>query len=400
MVLTGGANQGDQAQYNALADQLIALCIYAISFVLLSLRWKKVLRLVSQDRWILPLIGIALVSVLWSDSPDLTLRRGIALVGTSLFGMYFATRYTIQQQLRLLGWMLGVAIALSFIFVILLPNYGIAGGIHAGAWRGIWSHKNGLAQKMALAGNVFLLLGLSVQNKRWLMWVMLGGAVLLEVRAVSSTGLLTMLVPMMIVPIIQTVRWRSRFMVPASVALIAISGLLALSLFYGSEAVLAFLGEDATLTGRTDFWPLIIEKIQERPLLGYGYEAFWRGFDGPSADIAYATMGGYIPPHAHNGLLQLWLHLGFVGVLVFIIGLWITILRAIALIRKSRSLDMLWPFIYCSILIIFNFSEIGILEYNELDWVLYVAVALSVLQWSKQSEEQESRMIASTPSTL
>ncbi|MEM9452045.1 MAG: O-antigen ligase [Cyanobacteria bacterium P01_E01_bin.6] len=386
LVLTGGANQGDGAKYDASLVQLISICIYAITFALLCMRWKKVLMYVSRDRWILPLILFAIASMIWSDAPALTFRRSFALVGTSLFGVYLATRYTIRQQVALLGWMFGIAILLSVLFIIIPPQYGISGGVHSGAWRGIWSHKNGLAQKMAIAANVFLILSLSTRQKRWLPCVLLSMAVLLEVMARSTAGLLAMAITMMILPLVQAFRWRSRFMIPAVIGIISASSLILISLFYGAETVLAFFGEDTSLTGRADFWPIVIDKIQEQPLLGYGYEAFWRGFEGPSADIAYATMTGFIPTHAHNGILQLWLHLGFIGVFLFLVGLWTTILKSITFIRVSDSFEGLWPLLYCSLVILFNLSESVILEYNQIVWVIYIAVSLSVLRLPERSE--------------
>jgi O-antigen ligase len=380
LVLTGGANQGEQAKYDASLAQMIALCIYAVTFTLLVMRWKKVWAYVSRDVWILPLIGLAVVSVFWSEFPSMTFRRSFALIGTSAFGVYFATRYTIHQQLRLLGWMFGIAVILSFIFILFFPNYGVSSGIHAGAWRGIWNHKNGLAQKMAIGANVLLILSLSEKEKPWILWGLLLGAVMLEVNARSTAGLVSMGFAMIIIPVVQTLRWQSRFLLPAIITLFAISGLSLILLAYGAESFLAFFGENNTLTGRTEFWPLIIAEIQERPLLGYGYESFWEGgFNGPAADIAYATMGRYTPTHAHNGFLQLWLHLGFVGVWMFVVGLWTTILRAIAFIRVEHSFEAIFPLLYCCLIILFNLSESVVLEYNQIAWVIYIAMALSVL---------------------
>jgi len=391
LVMTRGANQGDQADFNAFTVQVISLCIYAVTFTLLIVRWKKVWAYISRDRWVLPLVLLAVASIFWSDFPAAAFRRSFSLVGTTAFGVYFATRYTIKEQVRLLGWMFGITVILSFIFIIFPPQYGISGGVHAGAWRGIWSHKNGLAQRMAVSANVFLLLSFSLRQNRWLTWVMLLSSVFLEVMARSTAGLLAMSVTMVMIPILQAFKLRSRFMVPTVISIIATSGLIGIFLAYGAESVLAFFGEDVTLTGRAEFWPIIFTKIQEQPLFGYGYETFWyNGINGPSADIAYATMSGFVPTHAHNGFLQLWLHLGFVGVLLFVVGLWTTILRSIAFFRARRSFEAMFPLLYCTLIIMFNLSESAILEYNQLTWVTYVAIALSVLYLPEQAPQIEA----------
>ena len=41
------------------------------------------------------------------------------------------------------------------------------------------------------------------------------------------------------------------------------------------DLLFSLLGKDATLTGRTGIWSAVIDSIAKRPLLGYGYQAFW-----------------------------------------------------------------------------------------------------------------------------
>ena len=84
------------------------------------------------------------------------------------------------------------------------------------------------------------------------------------------------------------------------------------------DVPLALLGRDATLSGRTGLWDAVLAAISMKPLLGYGYESFWNGLAGPSASVVAAVH--WIPPHAHNGFLDLWLDLGALGLLIFGIG--------------------------------------------------------------------------------
>ncbi|MGF1496338.1 MAG: O-antigen ligase family protein [Elainellaceae cyanobacterium] len=379
VVLTGGANEGDQASYNTAIEQLLALGIYVVTFLLLLLRWKKVVALLSRDRWILLLLLLTVLSYFWSEFPTVTLRRTIAILGTSLFGVYLASRYSLAQQVRLLCWTFGIIAVLSLVFVVALPQFGVSGGPHDGAWRGVFAHKNGLGQKMAVSTAVFFLLSLDQRRKRWVALGGLGLSLLLAVFSRSTAGLVSAIAPLLLVPAVQALRWRVKLMVPALVAIVAGSGILLFAITAALNLLLTALGEDLTLTGRLDFWPYVIEKCLERPWLGYGYEAFWRGLNGPSAYIAYAIGGATPPTHAHNGLLQLWLHLGLVGVLIFLLGYWMTALRSIAWIRFSTDAASFWPIIFVMLMVAFNFSESAILEYNDLSWVLYVSVAMSVL---------------------
>ena len=56
--------------------------------------------------------------------------------------------------------------------------------------------------------------------------------------------------------------------------------------------VLGALGRNATLSGRTGIWSLLLGSIAKRPLLGYGYYAFWQGLKGESANIIVASALG------------------------------------------------------------------------------------------------------------
>ena len=45
------------------------------------------------------------------------------------------------------------------------------------------------------------------------------------------------------------------------------------------------MGKDWTLTGRTAIWTAVVERIDQRPLFGYGYDAFWSSASGPGEAV-------------------------------------------------------------------------------------------------------------------
>lgn len=66
--------------------QIIWFGIYGITFCLLAVQWRGFTRLPRNlDKPILLLTGVALLSYYWSDMPQLTLRRSVAMAGTTLF---------------------------------------------------------------------------------------------------------------------------------------------------------------------------------------------------------------------------------------------------------------------------------------------------------------------------
>ncbi len=169
-------------------------------------------------------------------------------------------------------------------------------------------------------------------------------------------------------------------MIPTVITTITLGGGLSLWFNANANSILGTIGKDATLTGRTDMWPYIIDMIAKEPWLGYGYSAFWQDWNSPGAAVWYAAR--WTPPNAHNGLLDLWLDLGLVGVLAFGIGMVIVIVRGFRWFRLDQSWSSFWPILCPTYLTLANVSESFFLNFNDLFWVLYVSVAFSLARVS------------------
>jgi hypothetical protein len=167
VILSGGASEGDNAvrSRDTTLILLLFMLIYLITIFLLLCRWKKTIFILSQVKYSWLILILAIASIAWSSDPKLTTTRSVALLGTTLFGMYFATRYSIKEQLQLTTWMFGTAIVLSLLFAGGLPKYGIMGGKHSGTLRGIYTHKNVLGKVIVLGGSNILLS--AIANKKY-----------------------------------------------------------------------------------------------------------------------------------------------------------------------------------------------------------------------------------------
>jgi exopolysaccharide production protein ExoQ len=381
LLLMGGAGQGilevspDPTDYSIL--QALFFANYLVTILLLIARWKKAIHVVTKDWTICLLMGIALASLMWSSIPKITQVRSIALVGTSLFGLYLASRYTIRQQLKLLGWSFAIIVIMSFLFAFLIPKFGImSSGVHAGAWRGIYVHKNMLGKMMAIGATVFLLLAMDAKENRWMPWLGVALSVTLLLLSKSSSAIGNFLTMFALIPVYTTLRWRYHLLVPAIIAVITSGSIMSLWLSANAKVLLESIGKDVTLTGRADMWPFIIEMIQKQPWLGYGYNGFWNDWDSPGAYVWYAAQ--WTPPTSHNGFLDLWLELGLLGILVFAIGFGINLLRGLKLFRIDRSWQSFWTLLYLTFIILANLGESSLLNRNDLCWLLYVTVSFSL----------------------
>jgi O-antigen ligase len=381
VILAGGANEGEVEGGSVQVDSSLILLLFFVNYIvvcfLLVIRWKKVLHLLSKDKFIWVLIGIAVVSFVWSTNPSKTISRIIALSGTSLFGLYLATRYSIRQQIQLLAWMFGIAVVLSFVFAVALPKYGIMGGLHAGKWRGIYTHKNVLGKMMVPSIMSFLLLAIDARKKRWLLWGGVSLSVLLLLLSTSKTSLVNLITVLAAFGIYGTFRWRYHRMLPALITITTVGIALRLWLSANAEVLLGAMGKDTSLTGRGDLWPLVLNAIGQRPWLGYGFGAFWNGLQSEASVIWYAA--SWPVPNSHNGFLDLLINLGILGLSVFVIGFLACILRSLVWVRLSKTADGFWPMLYLTYLVLANLAESSLMIQNDLFWVLYVAVAFSVL---------------------
>jgi len=293
-----------------------------------------------------------------------------------LFGLYLASNYSSKKQLQLLGWSFAVSIILSFIFAIALRKYGVMGGIHAGAWRGIYTHKNWLGRMMVLGSGVLFLLANDARKHRLITWIGLSIAFLLVLLSRSSSSLLNTIIVLSTVSASRALWLHTKLLIPVVVSAIAFGAIFSLGATSFAETVLGSLGKDLSLTGRADIWPFVIDKIQERPLLGYGFAVFWNGLQGESAYIWRALK--WSVPDSHNGFLDLWIDLGFVGFFLFCITFVQTLIRSVAWIRVTQSWISLWSLLLLVYLMLSNLSESALFSRNSLIWVLYTALVFTL----------------------
>ncbi len=398
LIVSGGASEGD-LEVSASVDSSFVLiifqCIYIVTFIFLFLRWEKVFLAVKEAKLIPLLVLFAILSTLWSLDPSVTIVRCIALIGTSLFGLYLATRYTLEEQLNIFRWTFWIVIIMSFFMVILIPKYGIMGGIHTGAWRGIYVHKNVLGKMMLLSSLIFLLhLRKNTFQARNLAGLSL--SIILLILAKSSGSLISLLILISAFYIIKILKWKYELMIPSLLAILTTGSLFILLITENLGSILGLAGKDPTLTGRTDFWILVINNFLNRPWLGHGYGAFWEDSNSSAALIRYAA--GWPVPNAHNGLLDISLDLGIVGVLILTAGILSTIIKALPLVRNTNSNIFLWPTLFLVNMILVNLAETTLMVRNDIFWVMYIAVFFSVYQTQKTLSIDFNSEIYESPS--
>ena len=364
--------------------------IFLIAGFLIVARWRTTLRTLLRNKYLWLFITLILISSLWSAFPAFTQRRSLALLETIIFGIYLASRYTLKEQLRLTGLAIGIVAIMSLLFTLALPGRGIETGIHAGAWRGIFFHKNLFARLMVLGFLIFWFMKPQTRKGKYLVRAALVLSIGLIILSTSKTALAIVLVLMLTGHIFQIVfRWRPMVAIPMLATAILIVALGTVFLWINVETILQALGRDLTLSGRTVVWSALWDKIQERPWLGYGYMGFWHGTEGESAYVGKFIGNNYLPPHAHNGFLELMLAFGAVGTFLFILSCLSLLRRAIIAGYHRKNPEGLWSVHYLFFLFVYNFTESTLVQHNSIFWVLYLALALSELTPYSAVQRQE-----------
>ncbi len=399
LIVSGGASEGDGSVYPTNLAMNIALYFltYLGAIFFLILRWKKALYFISKDRIIITIVGIAIASITWSDDPPTTIKTLVSLIGTTIFGIYLGSRYSLKEQVRILGWTYLFILILSLLFIGGLPRYGIMGAIHSGAFRGIFTHKNLFGRFLALSMIVFLMFKTILPPKKtWIAQFCIGLILILLPLVRSTTSMINTGILLMALLAYQTFRFRYVIMVPAFLSLATLSGVLYYLYTYYSSLVFSSLGKDPSFSGRTDLWKYAWDMIEKQFWLGYGWGAFWRGLGGPSGYII--RMAQWQVPNSHNGWIDLWLDLGFVGVFAYAVGFAINLIRSLWLARYTTTLYGLWPLIYLTYTLISTLTETGLVARNSIFWVLYIAISITMAEPDlEENHRVEPKALESKP---
>lgn len=318
---------------------------------------------------LLLLIAFAVASVCWSIEPGLTMKRVSLLLGTTLVGIYFGTRFTLHGFLKISFVALSIMTAASLVVGLLVPQYGIQPGddLWAGL-RGVFDHKNTLGQIAVLStltGLYFAALN-TEHNKTWA-WIGVGAALMSIVCLVltfSASSYAEAVLALTIPPVLGILQRAGNLKIPLILCFACLTVLGALELLTNLAALSEVLGRDPTLTGRTDLWRFGIYLIERKPLFGYGYAVAWE------------KLGWYFKVvHIHNGFLQVALDLGLIGLGLCVAFLVRVAWRCFSLVVRSRGFVRTWAASVFLSVLLGNVTEVSLLHGHTIQWSLLVFVA-------------------------
>ncbi len=364
--------------------------VYACGALLILMRLRKFARAARAAWPILALPLLAMFSAAWSAEPELTFRRGLFLLFSTLLAVYLGERYSMDKLARLTAQtmclMMMAVIALYFV----APAYVIDFSSHAGALKGLSTHKNPFGEYMAVA--FLLLLLVRFRHFAWLRYVFLAiaGGMLLLTHSAGAVACCALAFAAM--PIWNWFRLNHRQrLLFCSISVVLVAGAVYFALNH-SELLLHALGRDSTFSGRIQLWATLWPAILKQPVLGYGYQTFWAGLQGEALNARIGLQ--WLASAADNGYIDLCLSLGFTGAIAF---LWIFarfFRQAIAYLRTERGPLGLWPVTYFFFFAVHNVAESTLLARATFSFLAFamIATSLAVSRYRATSDSQPAEI--------
>ncbi|HEV7368200.1 O-antigen ligase [Arenibaculum sp.] len=374
---TSDPNLNEMIEQGNIRFQIVSLSLYVIALLVLLAVRHRLPTLLARNWSLLALVGLAVLSAAWSYYPDATFRRGIALVLTLGFALYLVLRYSSLELLELLGVAMVIAAVMSYVFVFAFPVYAIHSfDQHHGTWRGVFDHKNTFGAVMGLGVLVCVTLwrtGGPIRRPFAAVGIALCGSLLAQsFSATSWTVTVGALLSMVFLNRLRA----SPFPLGVRLGVVLAIGFGAIFLLTAHFLVvgLDMLGRDLTFSGRTTIWPLALEAGMEHPFLGAGYRAFWSPI---GAEYVYARLSWNEQlGNGHNGYLDVWLELGFVGFGLFLVMFLTLGRRAYVRLTTSRDAVGLFYVMFFLFSFVYSITEKFLLEQTDILWLVLMVCLL------------------------
>jgi O-antigen ligase len=311
-----------QAGDGDLLRQVCFLLLFAATLVAIVLRGDMRL-LLAVPVIFLPLLGWCWLSLIWAINPDAALRR---ISFTTIIVI------TVSYAVQLMPYRRSLDVLLAALCCVMLANWAAIAffplAVHQpdeldpaliGNWRGIHKSKNETGAVLTLCAIMCVHEAIRVRSYlSGLVLVVLAAVFVYQTHSKTSGAVGVAALGIGVLSHYSAHNPRLRQVIVTCVLIIAL-----LSAPYMSDIIesqLRFFDDPASLTGRVELWPVLLDFAADHPLLGSGYGSFW-GIGGESPIFRYGS--GWVTTVflAHNGYLDLLIQLGAIGLVIAVTSL-------------------------------------------------------------------------------
>jgi exopolysaccharide production protein ExoQ len=347
-IWTGGGSGGvarlDAQLDGSPVDAIVFFALLIAGIAVLAQRKQKAGALLRATVPILIFFSYTLASVLWSPFPEVAFKRWTKDVGELAMVFIIVTEAEPMAALRTVFARVGFVLLPASILLIRYSDIGRGYDPDGHPMNtGVTTNKNtlGLITFVVALGAVWSLLHILRQKKnrnrmRHLAakgaLLAFGLAVLYTAHSATSIACFSLGALLILATNLPFIRRRPA-RIHALVATILVSGAVVM-LFGGESVVVGALGRDTTLTGRTEIWSAVIPMCPNA-LLGAGFESFWNGYGGNVQGLSKYQRG---INSSHNGYIEVYLNLGWVGISLIAFVLFSAYWRSCAAYRRNPEI--------------------------------------------------------------
>jgi O-antigen ligase len=377
-------------------DSLILALLLVAALVVLAARGRRTIDVLRSNLPLVLFFSYCALSTIWSDYPFVAFKRWTKGLGNIAMIMVVLTDLDpIVAIKRLLARLTFLLVPLSVLFVKYCPELGRA----YDRWTGV-AYYNGVAVGKNSLGAVCLVCGLS---SLWLVLECLReknqkGRLLAHLTVLamtmwlfalvnSATALACFLAGGSVLVFLAITRKRIAI-IHVAVAVVATSAIAAFVFLDAYTSIVEAFGRDATLTGRTELWDEVL-RLQPAPLLGAGFESFWLG---SRAEYLWNKYWWH-PNQAHNGYIEIYLNLGWIGLSLFVALILNGYRNAIGAVRRDAATGKLMLALLVAAAI-YNGTEAAVKVIHPV-WLFFL---LSVAAVPHLRPREELSSVAATPS--
>jgi exopolysaccharide production protein ExoQ len=373
-------------------DRTIDIILAAAGLVVLLKRRIKWGILLKDNIWFFAFFIFCGISCLWSDYTFISFKRYIKNVCHVIMVLIIITEINPAQAVRaLLSRYTYVVVICSILFIKYFPEFGryYNAFTYEVAYCGVTTQKNALGQISFICGMFMvwdLMKTLSSKNgapsKLDLLTrgTLLAMVIWLLYMAHSSTAITCFILGTGILFFIKLPIGRS---ITRNIGMLSLVIIFLMIILYSFPELLtpflALVGRDLTFTGRTDIWKILIAQPVNR-LIGSGFESFWL------TPLAEKAGEGYWFKlnQAHNGYLEMYLHIGLIGLTLFIAA----VIAGVANLKRKLLLKDSYAILLFSFIIVILVNNWTEASFNKmaLIWLIFILALFHYLMTDMTSD--------------
>lgn len=336
----------------------------AAGVLVLILRSRQVGRFLRANLPLLLFFFYCALSIVWSDYPFISLKRWIKAVGDVVMVLIVLTDSSpLVAVRRFFSRPAFVLLPLSVLFNKYYPSLGRGFSKDWGQmYNGVTETKNELGMICLVCGLVSLWSLIAAYRDREMprrsrhlsaRGIVVILAAWLCVVANSMTSLSCLLMAGAVIAM-TTQRWILRKPDRINILVGVMVALSLFALFADTSGFLVHaLGRKENLTGRTNIWTAVLS-MHTNPWIGTGFEDFWMG--SRLERVGELTAPGI--QEAHNGYIELYLNLGWTGLILLGVVMVSGYGNALATFRRNPHAGSLRLALFTAV-VIYSLTEAG-----------------------------------------